>query len=494
MGKYDFDLIVIGGGPGGYVAAIRAAQLGAKICLVERERMGGTCLNTGCIPTKAFYRSAEVCRLVQNSEEFGIVNREAAIDWKRVQERKAQIVHRLVGGVDQLMKSNGIRVVKGEARLTGAHEVSVIKARNTKENAETKKNTDKEANAETETITAEHIIIATGSKSAAIPIEGADLPGILDSTGLLDIDHIPGRLAIIGGGVIGIEFAAIFNAFGTEVTVIEFLPDILAQVDSDLKKRFVPMMKKKGIAILTSSRVTKIEKQGEKLALTVSMAKGEQTVEADQVLMAVGRQPAVYGLGLEDAGVVYDRKGIRTDRFGQTNMPSIYAIGDVTGGIMLAHTASHQGIAAVEHLMGLEPKHSMEPVPACVFAFPEIAFAGVTEDEAREKGIAYHIGKVLFGANGKALTLGEGEGLIKVISDENDVLIGVHIMGPHASDLIHEGVLAIGMKIKAEDVIGTIHAHPTLSESFAEAVMDLKGRALHCAPSHIHCTPNTSRR
>lgn len=484
MDKYDFDLIVIGGGPGGYVAAIRAAQLGAKVCLVERERMGGTCLNTGCIPTKALYRSAEVCRLVQNSEEFGIVNRETSIDWERVQGRKAQVVDRLVSGVDQLMKSNGVKVVKGEAQLTGIHEISVAKA-----NADTKESADADtkASTETETITAEHIIIATGSKSAAIPIEGADLPGVLDSTGLLDIDHIPGRLAIIGGGVIGIEFAAIFNAFGSEVTVVEFLPDILAQVDSDLRKRFVPMMKKKGIGILTSSKLTKIEKQGEKLDLTVSTAKGEQTIEADQVLMAVGRQPAAYGLGLENAGVVYDRKGIRTDRFGQTNVPSIYAIGDVTGGIMLAHTASHQGIAAVEHIMGLEPKHNMEAVPGCVFAFPEIAFAGVTEDEAREKGVAYHTGKFLFGANGKALTLGEGEGLIKVISDENDVLIGVHIMGPHASDLIHEGVLAIGMKTKAEDVIGTIHAHPTLSESFAEAVMDLKGRALHCAP-------NTSRR
>lgn len=471
MGKYDFDLIIIGGGPGGYVAAVRAAQLNAKVCLVERQRMGGTCLNTGCIPTKALYRSAEVCRLSQNSEEFGIVNKETVINWGRVQERKTKIVSQLVGGIDQLMKSNGVKVVQGEAQLAGLNEVAVTKE-----------------NAEIETISAEHIIIATGSKPVVLPIEGADLPGVLDSTGLLEIDHIPQKLVIVGGGVIGIEFAAIYNAFGSEVTVVEFLPDILTQMDSDLRKRFVPMLKKKGIGILTSSKVTKIEKQDDKLVLTVSTVKGEIRTDADQVLMAVGRQPAIDGLMLENTGIIHDRKGVQTNQFGQTNVPNIYAIGDVTGGIMLAHSASHQGIIAVEHIMGLEPKRNIQAVPGCVFAFPEIAFAGVTEDEAREKGIAYQTGKFMFGANGKALTMGEGEGLIKVISDENDVLIGIHILGPHASDLIHEGVLAIGMKITAEDVIGTIHAHPTLGEVFNEAVMNLKGIALHCAPNHIRAS------
>ena len=466
MGKYDFDLIILGGGPGGYVAAIRAAQLNAKVCLVERQRMGGTCLNTGCIPTKALHRSAEVCHLTKNSEEFGIVNKETVINWERVQGRKTKIVNHLVGGIDQLMKANGITVIKGEAKLTGANMVSV--------NIE---------NAEIETLSADNIIIATGSKTAALPIEGVNLPGVLDSTELLDVDHIPQKLAIIGGGVIGIEFAAIFNAFGSEVTVIEFLPNILAQMDSDLSKRLMPMMKKKGISILTSSKVMKIEKPDNKLVLAVSTGKGDIQIEVDQVLMAVGRQPAVDNLMLEKAGVIYDKKGVKTNCFGQTNVPNIFAIGDVTGGIMLAHIASHQGIMAVEHIMGLEVKQSIEAVPGCVFAFPEIAFAGVSEDEAREKGITYKTGKFMFGANGKALTLGEGEGFVKVISDENDTLIGVHILGPHASDLIHEGVLAIGMKTSAEDIIGTIHAHPTLSESFAEAVMDMKGIALHSAPA-----------
>ncbi len=465
MEKYDYDLVIIGGGPGGYVAAIRAAQLNAKVCLVERQRMGGTCLNTGCIPTKALYRSAEVYQLVKNSEEFGIENSDAAINWERVQDRKTKIVNQLVSGIDQLMKTNGVTVINGDAKLTGANEVSVLKS-----------------DAETVTVSADHIMLATGSKSAVPPIDGADLPGVLDSTALLGIDHIPRKLAVIGGGVIGMEFAAVFSAFGSEVTVIEFLPSILAQVDSDISKRFVPMIKKKGIEILTSAKVMKIEKRDNSLALEVSTAKGDLQIEADQILLAVGRQPLIDGLGLETAGVEHDRKGIKINRFGQTNIPNIYAIGDVTGGVMLAHTASHQGIIAAEHMMGLDAGHGMETIPGCVFAFPEIAFAGVTEDEAKAKGIPYQTGKFMFGANGKALTLGEGEGFIKVISDENDKLIGVHILGPHASDLIQEGVLAIGMKIAAEDIRGTIHAHPTLSEAFAEAVMDLQGIALHCAP------------
>ena len=465
MEKHDFDLIVIGGGPGGYVAAIRAAQLGAKVCLVERQNLGGTCLNWGCIPTKALYRSAEVCHLSKNSEEFGIVSTGTTINWEQVQARKNKIVDQLVGGIAQLMKANGITVVEGEAALIGTNEISV-----------------KKAEVETESISAGHIIIATGSKPAMLPIEGPDLPGVLDSTELLSIDHIPQKLAIIGGGVIGMEFAAIFNAFGSKVTVIEFLPSILAQLDSDFSKRLTPMMKKKGIEILTASKVMKIEKQDEML-LTVSTTKGEIKIAADQVLMATGRQPVIDGLMLSNANVSYDRKGIGTNSYGQTNVPNIYAIGDVTGGMMLAHMASHQGITAVEHMMGLKPQHNAMAVPSCVFTFPEIAAAGITEDEARAKGIAVKTGKFMFGANGKALTLGESEGLLKVISDENDIIIGVHILGPHASDLIHEGVLAIGMKLSAEDIIGTIHAHPTLGEVFSEAVMGLKGIALHAAPA-----------
>lgn len=466
MVDYDFDLAIIGGGPAGYAAAIRAAQLNVKVCLVERHRMGGTCLNAGCIPTKALHRSAEVYQLTKKSEEFGISYDNPAINWERVQGRKAAVVDQLVNGVDQLMKTNGITVIKGDAKLAGANELSVVKE-------------DDEAI----TVSADKILISAGSKSAELPIEGADLPGVLDSTALLNIDHIPLKLAVIGGGVIGIEFAAIFNEFGSEVTVIEFLPRILAQLDSDISKRLVPMMKRTGVEILTSAKVMKIEELENRLMLKVSTPKGDIQIDADQVLLAVGRQPAIDGLGLETAGVDYDRSGIKVDQIGQTNIANIYAVGDVTGGIMLAHAASHQGIAAVEHMLANDSERKTKTIPGCVFAFPEIAFAGVTEEEAKERGIPYQTGKFLFGANGKALTLGEGEGFIKVISDENDRLIGVHILGPHASDLIQEGVLAIDMKIPAEDLIGTIHAHPTLSEAFVEAVMDLKGISLHSAPA-----------
>jgi len=465
MEKHDFDLIVVGGGPGGYVAAIRAAQLGARVCLVEKHKLGGVCLNCGCIPTKALYRSAEVYHLMKNSEEFGILNSGATVDWELVQSRKTKIVEQLVGGIVQLMKSYGITVIEVEAQLSDANTVLVRKPEGTFESR-----------------SADHIIIATGSRPATLPIEGANLPDVLDSTAMLSIDHIPGRLAIIGGGVIGMEFAAIFSAFGSQVTVIEFLPNILAQLDSDISKRFAPMIKKKGVEILTSAEVKKIEEEDGHVILTVSTKKGDVRIPADKVLIATGRRPVVEGLMLENAGVAYNRKGISTNGYGQTNVPNIYAIGDVTGGIMLAHTASHQGIIAVEHIMGMEPQHNADVVPSCVFAFPEIASAGMTEEAAAAKGIACKTSKFMFGANGKALTLGEGEGFLKVISDENDVLIGVHILGPHASDLIHEGVLAINMKAKAQDIISTIHAHPTLAEVFPEAVMGLKGIALHAAP------------
>lgn len=464
MGEYDFDIIVIGGGPGGYVAAIRASQLGAKVCLVEKARIGGTCLNWGCIPTKALYRSAEVYELIKRSGEFGIDSGSAAVNWEQVQSRKRKIVDQLKGGILQLMKANNITVVEGEANFIDAHSISVIRE-----------------DGSSDTISSGHMIIATGSLPSVPPIEGADLPGVVDSTGLLEMDHIPERLVIVGGGVIGIEFASVFNAFGSKVTVVEFLPGILSQMDSDITKRLALMLKKKGIEIYTDSKVTKIEKQ-DALRLTISTKKGEIQIDGDTVLMAVGRQPNVRGLMLENACIAYDRKGIVTNIYGQTSVPNIYAAGDVTGGIMLAHTASHQGVRAVEHIMGCLKSENMDVVPGCVFTFPEVSSAGITQEEAAAKGIAVKIGKFLFGANGKALTLGEGEGLIKVISDENGILIGVHILGPHASDLIHEGVLAIGMKLSAKDIIDTIHAHPTLSETFSEAVMGLEGISIHSAP------------
>ncbi|KPU45973.1 dihydrolipoyl dehydrogenase [Oxobacter pfennigii] len=463
MEKHDYNLMVIGGGPGGYTAAIRGAQLGFKVCLVEKQNIGGTCLNTGCIPTKALYKSAEVYNSVKKSEEFGILSHHISINWELVQQRKTGITQKLKEGILKLIEANNITIINGEAEFVDKNRV-LIKGESPEKNR----------------ISADRIIIATGSKASRPPIEDADLPGVLDSSSLLSIDHIPESLAIIGGGVIGMEFGAIFNALGSKVTVVEFLPNILAQLDSDMVKRLMPIYKKKGIEILTGSRVLKIEKK-HKLELLVSTKKGEVNIEADYVLLSTGRQPDLEALKLDNAKVEYHKKGIFTNSFGVTNVPHIYAIGDVTGGIMLAHAAAHQGIAAVEHIAGLKPNEN-NVVPACVFTFPEIAYAGMTEDEAKSKGIVYKTSRFMFGANGKALILGEGEGFIKVICDDMDVLLGVHIMGPHASDLINEGILAIGMKLKAEDIMGIVHPHPTLGETFLEAVMGIKGVSIHSVP------------
>jgi dihydrolipoamide dehydrogenase len=456
------DIAIIGGGPGGYVAAIRAAQLGAKVCLVERDSLGGTCLNRGCIPTKALYKNAEVLNTLKHIDQFGIAIDVYSIDVNQMQSRKQAIVDQLVGGVAQLLKANEIEVINGNGVLKDKNTIEVTKEDGSKEE-----------------IQAKNIIIATGSKSFTPPIEGMDLEGVLTSEEILKFKEIPDNLVVIGGGVIGMEFTAIFNALGSKVTVVEFLPSILAQVDSDLTKRLTVSLKKKGIDIHTSTKVTKVEKVDGRLRVVAEGKKGEVAIDTDWVLVSTGRMPVVDGLNLEGAGIEFDRKGIKVDDNLETNVKGVYAIGDVNGKIMLAHAASHQGIQVVEHILkGIEPKeHST--VPNCIFIFPEISFAGMTEDELKAKNMEYKTSKFMFGANGKALALGQPEGMVKVISGEDDAIIGVHIMGPHASDLIHEAILAINKKMKPDDIASTIYAHPTLAEAFAEAVMGLKGEAIH---------------
>lgn len=461
------NIIVIGGGPGGYVAAIRAAQLGAKVCLIEKDKLGGTCLNRGCIPTKTLYRNAEILNTLKNINEFGITVDNYSISVEEIHNRKQKVVDQLVGGIEQLLKANNVEVLRGEASFEDKNAISV------KLNDGTKV-----------TRTAENVIIATGSKPAVIPIPGADLPGVYTSEEMLNFPEIPKELAVIGGGVIGMEMSCIFNAMGSKVTVLEFLPNILAQVDTDLTKRLVPSLKKKGISINTSTKVTKIEKDNEGFIVYAEGKKGEIKVEADAVLISTGRTPVTEGLNLEKIGVAFDRKGIKVDENLETSIKGIYAIGDVNGKIMLAHAASHQGLAAVNKIMEKDNHGEMDIVPNCIFIFPEISCAGLSEDEAKAKGIEYKTSKFLFGANGKALALGEPEGMVKVISSKSDnTLLGVQIMGPHASDLIHEGVLALSKHMKADEVGSIIHAHPTLSEAFAEAILGLNGEAIHMVPS-----------
>lgn len=455
------DLVIIGGGPGGYVAAIRARQLGLEVTLVEKDAVGGTCLNWGCIPTKAYYRNAEIMHDLSRAEEFNISVEGIKFNMEQARERKDRIVKTLVGGVEKLLADHGVEVIKANAELIDPNTVSVsgqeIKTRN--------------------------ILLATGSAPAALPIPGMELGGVVDSTGLLKISSVPPRLAVIGGGVIGLEYACIFNAFGSQVTVIEYLPTILNLLDREISKRMGVFLKKQGITVHSGTALEKIEKSGSELVLTAKGKKGDLSITADLVLVSAGRKPLTEGLNLKSLGITTDERGfIKVNEDFATNVPGIYAIGDVIGGYMLAHVASEEGIAAVENIAGHHGQVNYHAVPSCIFTFPEIATVGMSEEECKEKGINYRVGKFNFAANGKALTLGETDGLVKVIADDNDVIRGVHILGPHASDLILEGTILVQEGVKASDFAGTIHAHPTLGEALMEAILDVNGQAIHLSP------------
>lgn len=461
----DKDIIIIGGGPGGYVAAIRAAQLGLTVTVVEKDKLGGTCLNRGCIPTKALYRNAEILNILENIDEFGINVSDYSIDVAKVQDRKNKIVHTLVSGVEQLLKANKVQVISGEATLKDKNTVTVKTIDGVQD------------------IIAKNIIIATGSVPYMPSIKGSEEKGVVTSDELLEFDKIPEELVVLGGGVIGLEFAGIFNAMKTKVTVIKASTTMFPSVDSDITKRYSAYLKKQGIEVKSSVDVKSIERQGGKLVIKAEGKKGEMSITADTILISKGRRANVKGLDIESLGIVMDKKGIRVDENLKTNIEGIYAIGDVNGISLLAHAASHQGVYAVEHIAGLTNEKYEAIIPDCIFVFPEIASVGVTEDEAKKTELQYNASKFMFGANGKALSLGEGDGFIKILSlKEDDTIIGVHIMGPHASDIIHEGALAINNKLSVEDIKKTVHAHPTLSEAFYEAALGLKNEAIHIAP------------
>lgn len=461
----DKDIIIIGGGPGGYVAAIRAAQLGLNVTVIEKDKLGGTCLNRGCIPTKALYRNAEILNILENIDEFGISVSDYSINVAKVQDRKNKIVHTLVSGVEQLLKANKVEVISGEATLKDKNTVTVKTADGVQD------------------IRTKNIIIATGSVPYMPSIKGIEEKGVVTSDELLEFEEIPEELVVLGGGVIGLEFAGIFNAMKTKVKVIKASTTIFPSVDSDITKRYSAYLKKQGIEVQSSVDVKSIERQGEKLVIKAEGKKGEMSITADTILISKGRRANVKGLDIESLGIVMDKKGIRVDENLKTNIEGIYAIGDVNGISLLAHAASSQGVYAVEHVAGLTNKKYEAIIPDCIFVFPEIASVGVTEDEAKKRELEYNASKFMFGANGKALSLGEGDGFIKILSlKEDDTIIGVHIMGPHASDLIHEGALAINNKLGVEDIKKTVHAHPTLSEAFYEAALGLKKEAIHIAP------------
>ena len=461
-------IAIIGAGPGGYVAAIRGAQLGAKIYLVEDDKVGGTCLNRGCIPTKTYFKNAELMNNLRRSEEFGISIDGYSIDGKALQDRKNQVVGQLVGGIEQLISSyDNIEFLPGRATIVDKNNLRV----SLKDGKEEK-------------IEVDDIIIATGSKPTMTETKGIDLEGVITSDDILELEEIPESLIVIGGGVIGLEFASIYQELGTQVTLLA--SRVLKNIDMEVSRRLPMMFKKQGMEAYKDIRAKEIVKDGDKLKVIAQYKDKDKEIEviAEKVLIASGRGPVVEGLNLEAIGIEYSDKGVRVDKDYKTTIDNIYAIGDVNDlGIQLAHVASAQGTYVIEKLMGLEPETVMDVYPSCVFTLPEVAYVGMTEEDVKNSGRDYKESKFLFAANGKALTLGEGEGFIKIFADrETDKLLGVMILGPHANDLIHEGALAISNDMKVADVAKMIHAHPTLSEAFMEAIHGLDNKAIHIAP------------
>ncbi len=464
-------IIIIGAGPGGYETALLAAKRGVEVVLIESGHVGGTCLNEGCIPTKTLCRNAEVLDSLREGETFGLTDLTYGFDFSKVINRKNAVVEQLRAGVEGLLNNKLITLVRGKASFKDAHTVTVtpdaipVTAEKSVE------------------YSADHIIIATGSVSSSLPIPGADLPGILTSREILDIEKVPSSLCVIGGGVIGLEFASIFRSFGCEVTVLEYCKDILPRFDTDLAKRLKQSLSKRGISVETQAQVTSIT-ECDADAYTVSYTrKGkEETVTAEKVLMAVGRRANLASLNLDDIGLEYTPRGIVTDeRTMQTNIPHIYAVGDINGRMMLAHAATFQGIVALDHIMGVENQIDLSVMPAAVFTSPEAASVGLTEDECKEKGIQVKCLKSFFRANGKAVTMGETDGFCKVVVAAEPKegaqspyqpgrVLGCHLYGPHSSDIVQEACAMISRKATLEEFQSVIHTHPTLTEVLQSAI------------------------
>ena len=442
------DLIIIGAGPGGYETAVRAAALGLETTIIEAAIPGGTCLNEGCIPTKCLCKSAELLAEIQSAAEFGIQTDNTTFNLAAAIERKNAVVEQLVQGVRGLLGKPRITLVEGRASLTGDRCVRVDKTDGT-----------------SEILQAKNIIIATGSETKFLPISGANSRDVVTSTEMLARKEMPRRLCVIGGGVIGMEFASIFNAFGAEVSVVEYCKEILPAIDKDIAKRLRTSMKKRGVDFHVGAAVTAIEELAEGSSVIFSEKGKEQRIEADLVLMAVGRAPRLQNLGLEEAGINFIPRGIAVDDNMQTNIAGIYAIGDVNGLCPLAHAATFQGYHALHHITGSTSRTAdLSLVPAAVFTVPEVATVGKSEDELKEAGIACKVGKSFYRANGKSLAMGSDEGLVKLVSSEDGVILGCQVLGAHAADLIHEVAVLMSVGGTLEHLRTAIHAHPTLSE------------------------------
>ncbi len=465
MPEITCDIFVIGSGPGGYVAAIRAAQLGNKVAIAEKDSWGGVCLNWGCIPTKALLFASELFHLIDIAREYGIQATVSGFSLDTLRQKKEKVVKQLVGGVEFLLKGNQITALKGAARFLNPRQVEVS------------------TDGQKTLINARKTIIATGTEPVKLPILPVDGDLVIDSQDALDLKRIPKKIAIIGAGAIGIEFADIYRAFGSQVVVIELLDSILPVLDKEVAGTLANILRKRGIEIYTGHKVTGAKLEKSKAALTVEPAAGAAplSLECDMVLVAVGLRGLVAGLDLEKVGVAADQHGfIQINGRLETNVPDIYAIGDVVGGKLLAHKASHEGIVAAEAASARKVEMDYRVVPYAVFTDPEIGAVGLTEEEARTQGYKVKIGRFPFRALGKAIGISRTEGFVKIIGDaETDELLGMHIIGAHAGDLIAEGAMAMSLSATCEDVAATIHVHPTLAEAVMEAALDADQRVIH---------------
>ncbi|CAJ1917468.1 unnamed protein product [Cylindrotheca closterium] len=467
----QYDVVVVGGGPGGYVAAIKAGQLGLKTACVEmRGSLGGTCLNVGCIPSKALLQSSHHYHDAKNHfAEHGIViNGDVTMDIDKMLDAKAKTVTGLTGGIEYLLKKYGVDYFKGKGKISGPNSVGVELNDGGSESLDTK-----------------NVLIATGSEVTPLPPVPVDNAGgkIVDSTGALDIDKVPAKMAVIGGGVIGLEMGSVWSRLGAEVTVIEFLDKICPSMDTELTKKFQTTLKKQGFKFKMKTKVTESAATDSGVVLTMEPSKGGDSTQEtyDVVLVATGRRPYTEGLGLEELGIPTDKLGrIEVDEHFKTKVPSIYAIGDCIDGPMLAHKAEEEGIAAIETIAGFAGHVNYNAIPGVIYTYPEVASVGKTEEELKEAGIAYNTGNFPFSANSRARANGSTDGFVKVLADaETDKILGCHIIGPNAGEMIAEAVIAIEYGASSEDLARTCHAHPTLSEAFKEACMDTYDKPVH---------------
>jgi len=456
-------LLILGGGPGGYVAAIKAAHLGAEVTLVDKKYIGGTCLNVGCIPTKVLLNTTDLYHTIKNDgKNMGILSEKLSVDWEKLMRRKTNISNSLVKGVEGVLASNGVEIIMGEGKFTSKNQVEVIKEDGTKDIVDFDK-----------------AIIATGSEPVILPIPGIRGENILTSSEILSLEKLPESLCIVGGGVIGCEFASLFSKLGVEVTIVEMLPGIVQNMDQEVVQYLDFELRNEGVEILTNSKVEKFNSGEDFVEITAATPEGEKIIKADKVLLSIGRKSVVDNVGLENIGIEYDRT-IKINKKFQTNIPNIYAIGDCTGGAMLAHAASAQGIAAVENIIKNKSKMDFKTVPYCIYTKPEVASVGMTEEQVKEKGISYSVGKFPLMSNAKALILGETNGLVKFIVDNStDEILGMHMAGPKATELIVEGALALRLEATIDEILTTIHAHPTVGEALHEAAHGVHGYPIH---------------